>query len=197
MEEKNRCQWVHNQPELYIEYHDKDWGVPVKNDEMLFEFLILEGAQAGLSWFTILKRRENYKKAFANFDVQKVVTFNAETIEKLMKNEGIIRNRRKIEGTIANAQVFIEIQQEYGSFSKYIWGFVDDKSIQNRIKTIKELPAKTELSEKISKDLKSHGFNFCGPTIVYAWMEACGIVNNHLVSCPCHEKIKYLSSNIE
>ncbi|MBI9067743.1 MAG: DNA-3-methyladenine glycosylase I [Salinivirgaceae bacterium] len=192
MEEKKRCQWVHNQPELYVEYHDMEWGVPIKNDSILFEFLVLEGAQAGLSWFTILKRRENYRKAFANFNVQKVANFNSNDVEKLMQNEGIIRNRRKIEGTIKNAQIFINIQQEFGSFSNYIWGFVDGKPIQNRIETIKDLPAKTELSEKISKDLKKRGMTFVGPTIIYAHMQATGMVNDHELDCFRYCEVKKL-----
>lgn len=180
---KHRCQWTQNQPEIYIKYHDKEWGVPVYDDKKLFEFLVLEGAQAGLSWLTILKRRENYRTAFAEFDVKKVVSFDSRKVEALLKNEGIIRNKRKIEATIKNAQVFIEIQKEFGSFSKYIWSFVDGKPVQNRYKSLEEIPAKTKTSELISKDLKKRGMGFVGPTIIYAHMQATGMVNDHETSC--------------
>lgn len=190
--DKHRCQWVNNQSELYIDYHDKEWGVPVYDDIKLFEFIILEGAQAGLSWLTILKRREGYRKAFAQFDVHKVAKFNSKKIEELMQNSDIIRNRRKIEATIKNAQVFIEIQQEFGSFSKYMWAFVDNKPIQNKIKSIEEIPAITEVSELISKDLKKRGMNFVGPTIIYAHMQATGMVNDHEVNCFRYCEVKAL-----
>ena len=179
----HRCQWVRNQPEIYTEYHDKEWGVPVHDDVKLFEFIILEGAQAGLSWLTILKRREGYRKAFAQFDVHKVAKYNSNKVEELMQNSDIIRNRRKIEATIKNAQVFIEIQQEFGSFSRYMWAFVNNKPIQNRFKSMQEIPAKTNISEIISKDLKKRGMNFVGPTIIYAHMQATGMVNDHEVGC--------------
>ena len=181
--DKKRCKWILNQPEIYQQYHDEEWGVPVYDDIKLFEFLILEGAQAGLSWLTILKRREGYRKAFSNFDVHKVASFNTDKIEELMLNPEIIRNRRKIESAIKNAKVFIDIQQEFGSFAKYMWKFIGGKSIQNRFKTMGELPAKTPISETISKDLKSRGMNFVGPTIIYAHMQATGMVNDHEIGC--------------
>jgi len=190
MTEIKRCGWAENQFELYQQYHDNEWGVPVYDDVKLFEFLVLEGAQAGLSWSTILKRRENYRKAFKNFDVQKVAQMNDKDVDRLMKDEGIIRNRKKIEATIQNAKVFITIQQEFTSFSKYIWGFVNHTPIQNQIKTMKDIPAKTDLSEKISKDLKKRGMNFVGPTIIYAHMQATGMVNDHLVDCFRHQQVR-------
>jgi len=190
MTEIKRCGCAENQFELYQQYHDNEWGVPVYDDVKLFEFLVLEGAQAGLSWSTILKRRENYRKAFKNFDVQKVAQMNDKDVDRLMKDEGIIRNRKKIEATIQNAKVFITIQQEFTSFSKYIWGFVNHTPIQNQIKTMKDIPAKTDLSEKISKDLKKRGMNFVGPTIIYAHMQATGMVNDHLVDCFRHQQVR-------
>jgi len=187
--DKYRCKWVHNQPDIYIKYHDEVWGVPVYDDTKLFEFLILEGAQAGLSWLTILKRRDGYKKAFANFDVVKVSKFDVNKVEELMQDKGIIRNRRKIESTIKNAQVFIEIQREFGSFSKYIWNFVGGKPIKNSFKTLSDIPTKSEISELISKDLKKRGMNFVGPTIIYAHMQATGMVNDHEVGCFRHKEV--------
>lgn len=192
MEEKQRCQWATDKDEMYTLYHDTEWGVPVRDDKKLFEFLVLEGAQAGLSWATILKRREGYRKAFADFEVHKVAGFNSDDVERLMKDEGIIRNRRKIEGTIRNAQTFIKIQEKFGSFSQYIWSFVDHKAIQNKFKTISDIPAKTELSEKISKDLKKRGMTFVGPTIIYAHMQATGMVNDHETSCFRYCEVKSL-----
>lgn len=183
-----RCAWVGSDP-LMVEYHDKEWGTPVHNDHELFEFLILEGAQAGLSWSTILKRREGYRKVFANFDVQKVASFSDADFEKLMQNVGIIRNRLKINSAINNAQQFIKVQEEYGSFDKYIWGFVDDKPINNEFKKLADIPASTELSVKMSKDLKKRGFNFVGPTICYAFMQAVGIVNDHVLNCFRYKEI--------
>lgn len=181
--EKHRCKWVQNQPDDYVKYHDEEWGVPVYDDKKLFEFLVLEGAQAGLSWYTILKRRNGYKKAFADFDVNKVAKFNQKKVEELMQDSGIIRNRLKIESTIKNAKVFIEIQKEFGSFSKYIWNFIEGKPIKNSFNTMNEIPAETELSKKISKDLKKRGMNFVGPTIIYAHMQATGMVNDHEINC--------------
>lgn len=183
MNQKKRCHWVNNQPEIYTVYHDEEWGVPVYEDKKLFEFLVLEGAQAGLSWLTILKRREGYRNAFAGFDVHQVAHFNAQKVEELMQDAGIIRNRLKIVSTIKNAQVFISIQQEFGSFSKYIWGFTEGKTIQNAFKSSKELPAKTELSDRISKDLMKRGMKFVGSTIIYAHMQATGMVNDHQCNC--------------
>ncbi|MCF8361091.1 MAG: DNA-3-methyladenine glycosylase I [Prolixibacteraceae bacterium] len=178
----NRCDWGQS-PEIYREYHDTEWGVPVYDDQKLFEFLLLESAQAGLSWLTILKRREGYRKAFAGFDAKKVASFDSKKMEELMQNTDIIRNRRKIESAINNARAFLKIQDEFGSFSHYIWGFVNHKPIINHFSTMAEVPAITPLSEKISKDLKKRGFTFMGPTIVYAHMQATGMVNDHLTSC--------------
>lgn len=179
----NRCAWANpNNPE-YIKYHDEEWGVPVFDDKKHFEFLILEGAQAGLSWETILKRRSGYKKAFANFDPEKVAKFNDRDFDRLIKDEGIIRNKLKIKSTINNAQKFLEVQKEFGSFSKYIWQFVGEKPIINNRKNLKDIPAKTKEAEALSKDLKKRGFAFVGPTIMYAHMQACGLVWDHLVDC--------------
>lgn len=185
---KKRCAWAGSDP-LMVEYHDKEWGTPVHNDQELFEFLILEGAQAGLSWATILNRREGYRKAFANFDVQKVAAFTDADFEKLITNPAIIRNRLKINSAINNAQQFIKVQEEYGSFDKYVWGFVNHQVIHNQFKQLGNIPASTELSAKISKDLKKKGFNFVGPTICYAFMQAVGIVNDHVIECFRYEEI--------
>ena len=178
-----RCTWVDPENKIYLEYHDKEWGLPVHNDRKLFEMLVLEGAQAGLSWETVLKKRENYRKAFDEFDPGKVARYDEKKQTELLQNKGIIRNRLKIKSAIQNAGVFLEIQKEFGSFDSYIWNFVDNKQVQNRFNSIKELPAKTELSDMISKDLKKRGMNFVGPTIIYAFMQAVGIVNDHEVSC--------------
>ncbi|UCG01628.1 MAG: DNA-3-methyladenine glycosylase I [Candidatus Heimdallarchaeota archaeon] len=185
---KKRCAWAGSDP-LMVDYHDKEWGTPVHEDQELFEFLILEGAQAGLSWSTILKRREGYRKAFVNFDVQKVALFSDSNFEKLMHDVGIIRNRLKIRSAINNAQQFIKVQEEYGSFDHYIWGFANHQPIQNQFKKLADIPASTELSVKISKDLKKRGFNFVGPTICYAFMQAVGIVNDHVLDCFRYKEI--------
>ncbi len=185
-----RCDWVPLDDEIYTRYHDEDWGVPVHDDIRLFEMIVLEAAQAGLSWSTILKRREGYRKAFDDFDPLKVSAFDEKKIEELMNDTGIIRNRRKIESSIRNAAVFLEIQKEFGTFDSYIWSFVDGKIIQNEFKEMKELPAKTELSEKISKDLKKRGMNFVGPTIIYALMQSIGMVNDHQTDCFRYEQLK-------
>ncbi|UGV41882.1 DNA-3-methyladenine glycosylase I [Methanococcoides orientis] len=184
---KLRCEWA-NANDLEIEYHDSQWGVPVHDDRILFEFLILEGAQAGLSWNTILKRRASYKEAFDDFDFNKIAAYDGAKIEELMQNSGIIRNRRKIMSSIKNASSFIEIRDEFGSFNKYIWSFVHYRPIQNSFKSMSEIPATTELSEKISKDLKKRGFSFVGPTIVYAFMQAVGMVNDHVIGCFRYEE---------
>lgn len=186
--EKTRCGWCHGS-ELYTNYHDEEWGVPVYDDHKLFEFVILEGAQAGLSWITILKRREGYRQAFANFDPEKVALFGPDKVEELMQNDGIIRNRRKIESAISNAKAFLKVQKEFGSFSNYIWGFTGHKPIVNYFASMMELPAQTELAVTISKDLKKRGFSFMGPTIVYAHMQATGMVNDHLTSCYRHGQL--------
>ena len=176
-----RCGWAGN--ELNIPYHDTEWGVPVHEDRTLFEFLILEGAQAGLSWDTILRKREAYRAAFDNFDAAKVARYSDAKCAKLMLNEGIIRNRLKIASAVRNANAFLAIQKEFGSFDKYIWGFVGGKPLDNKLKSHSDVPAKTEISDAISKDLKKRGFNFVGSTIMYAFMQATGMVNDHLVSC--------------
>ena len=175
-----RCNWPTN--ELSIRYHDEEWGKPLHDDRGLFEFLILEGAQAGLSWDTILRKRENYRKAFDDFEVNKVARYTDKKVEKLLKDEGIIRNRLKIASAISNARAFLAVQNEFGSFDKYIWSFVEGKPIVNRLKESSQVPAKTEVSDAISKDLKKRGFNFVGSTIMYAFMQATGMVNDHLVS---------------
>jgi DNA-3-methyladenine glycosylase I len=176
-----RCNWPSN--DLSIRYHDEEWGKPLHDDRGLFEFLILEGAQAGLSWDTILRKRENYRKAFDGFDVNKVARYTDKKVEKLLQDEGIIRNRLKIASAISNARAFLAVQNEFGSFDKYIWSFVGGKPIVNRLKESSQVPAKTEVSDAISKDLKKRGFNFVGSTIMYAFMQATGMVNDHLVSC--------------
>ncbi len=177
-----RCPWPAND-ELYIKYHDKEWGVPIHNDKKLFEFLLLEGFQAGLSWRTILYKRQNFRKVFDNFDFNKIAKYDKRKINSLMKDAGIIRNQLKINSAITNAKAFLAVRKEFGTFDKYVWGFVDGKPIKNKFKSTKEVPARTELSDLISKDLKQRGFNFVGSTIVYAHMQATGMVNDHLVDC--------------
>ncbi len=177
-----RCSWC-EKDDLYRKYHDEEWGKPVYDDETIFEFLVLESFQAGLSWYTILKKRENFKKAFDQFNYKKIAKYSEEKVETLMQNEGIIRNRLKILATISNAQKFQEIQKEFGSFSKYIWGFVNHQPIINFPKNLKEVPATTEISDQLSKDLKKRGFKFLGSTVVYAFMQATGMVCDHLVDC--------------
>ncbi|MCV0372005.1 MAG: DNA-3-methyladenine glycosylase I [Nitrosarchaeum sp.] len=183
---KKRCEWATEEPN--ISYHDKEWGRPQHNDQTLFEFLILEGAQAGLSWTTILKRREGYRKAFANFDPLKVSKFNQKNITALLKNESIIRNKLKIMSAINNAKQFLQIQKEFGSFDKYLWNFVEHKQIKNKFKKYSDLPASTSISEKLSKDLKKREFTFVGPTICYAFMQAVGMVNDHTQRCFRYQK---------
>jgi len=180
---KKRCSWA-DSDQLYRDYHDKDWGKPVHNDRLLFEMLILEGAQAGLSWLTILKRRKTYKKAFDNFDIKKVSKYDSKKVKELLKDEGIIRNKLKVKATIQNAKLFLEIQKEFGSFDKYIWKFVNNKVKKNKIKSMKQIQPTTKESDAMSKDLKSRGFSFVGSTICYAFMQAIGMVNDHFVSCP-------------
>ena len=187
---KKRCSWAGTTNELMIKYHDDEWGRPVRNnDQLLYEFLILEGAQAGLSWSTVLNKRENYRKAFDNFDYEKIAKYDEKKISELLQNEGIIRNKLKITSAINNAKRFMEVQKEFGSFDKYIWQFVDNKPIQNEIKSMSEIPASTELSSKISKDLKKRKFNFIGTTIMYAFMQAIGMVNDHIIDCFCFDEI--------
>jgi DNA-3-methyladenine glycosylase I len=181
-----RCSWPSS--ELDIEYHDKEWGVPVHDERVLFEFLILEGAQAGLSWSTILKKRENYRLAFADFDPKKVARFTPEQKRKLMRNEGIVRNRLKIDSTVTNARAFLAVQKEFGSFDRYVWGFVGGKPRQNARKG-RDIPASSAESDALSKDLKRRGFRFVGSTICYAFMQAVGMVNDHLTSCYRHREL--------
>lgn len=179
---KQRCFWVSEDP-LYIEYHDEEWGVPVYDDDSLFEFLILETFQAGLSWITVLKKRENFREAFDSFDYKKIAKYEEDKFNELLQNAGIIRNKLKIKATISNAEAFMKVQEEYGSFSKYIWGFVDGKPIKNAFEKREDVPATTELSDKISKDLKKRGFKFVGSTVIYAFMQATGMVNDHTTDC--------------
>ena len=182
-----KCEWAAS--EEMMAYHDKDWGVPVHNDRKLFEMLVLEGAQAGLSWSTILNRRKNYKKAFDNYDLKKISNYGKKDINRLLKDAGIIRNRLKIQSTITNAKLFLEIKKEFGSFDKYVWSFVNYKTIQNKFKKINEIPATTKESDEMSKDLKRRGFKFAGSTICYAYMQSVGMVNDHIVNCFRYKKV--------
>ncbi len=189
MNNKKRCEWCGDN-ELYQQYHDNEWGRPLKDDQRLFEMLILEGVQAGLSWITVLKKRQHYRKVFYNFDVVTVSEMTDEKLEALLLDPGIIRNRLKVYGTRKNAHAFIAVQKEFGSFNNYIWGFIDNKPIVNSFQTLKEMPAKTELSDIISKDLKKRGFTFIGSTIIYAYMQAIGMVNDHTIDCFCYSDLK-------
>ncbi len=177
-----RCAWAGSDP-LYLAYHDREWGVPVHDDRLLFEFLTLEGAQAGLSWITILRKREAYRAAFAGFDPEAVARFDGAKIAELLGNAGIVRNRLKVESTVTNAQAFLKVREEFGTFDAYMWGFVDGRPIRNAWKSIAEIPASTPLSDALSKDLKRRGFRFVGSTICYAHMQAVGMVNDHVVDC--------------
>lgn len=185
---RKRCNWCTGDI-LYESYHDNEWGKPVFEDDILFEFLILETFQAGLSWITVLRKRENFRKAFDGFNYNKIAKYNQSKIDELLHDAGIIRNKLKIKATITNAQAFIKIQKEFGSFSKYIWGFVDGKPIKNKFKSMKEIPANTPLSDKISKDLKKRGFKFVGTTVVYAHMQATGMVNDHVMNCFRYDEV--------
>lgn len=184
-----RCFWAENVFPEYTRYHDEEWGVPVHDDKKHFEFLILEGAQAGLSWSTILKRRENYRKAFADFNAAEVAEFGEKKILSLLEDPGIIRNKLKVRSAVTNARLFLEIQKEFGSFDKYIWSFVGGKPVQSNIKDKESLPATTPESDALAKDLKKRGFKFCGSTIMYAHMQACGLYNDHLISCFRHKEL--------
>ena len=184
-----RCEWCTGS-ELYMEYHDTEWGVPVFDDRKHFEFLVLESAQAGLSWITILKKRENYRKAYDNFDPKKVARYTEAKKAKLMADAGIVRNRLKIEASISNAQKFLEIQKEYGSFSNYIWSFTNGKPVTGKWKKIEEIPARTELSDSVSSDLKKRGFKFLGSVIMYSHLQATGIINDHLTGCFRYKELK-------
>jgi len=186
---KNRCEWSGTDP-LYLKYHDDEWGVPLHDDQDLFELLILEGAQAGLSWLTILKKRDNYRKAFHGFDPQKIAGYTATDVQRLLADPGIVRNSRKIESAIRNARGVLAIREEFGSFDSFLWRYVDYQPIQNAWRSLAEVPAKTTISDMISKDLKKRGFNFLGSTICYAFMQAVGMVNDNVVACFRHEQVK-------
>ena len=186
---KTRCGWADSDP-LYVQYHDKEWGVPVHDDRKLFEMLLLEGAQAGLSWITILRKRENYRTAFGEFDPKKISIFDRKKVKSLLANDGIVRNRLKVEAAIKNAKAFLTIQKEFGTFDSYIWRFVDDRPKENSWKSLSNVPALTAESTTMSNDLRRRGFNFVGPTICYAFMQATGMVNDHIVACFRHDEVK-------
>jgi len=188
MNDKIRCCWCGDDP-LYVAYHDNEWGRPTHDDQKLFEMLMLEGAQAGLSWITVLRKRENYRKAFDDFDPEKIAKYNEKKVEELLQNEGIIRNRLKINSAITNAKLFLEIQKEHGSFDKFIWKYVDYKPITNSHKTIDTIPATTDISDQISKDLKKLGFKFVGSTSMYAFMQSAGMVNDHITDCFAYKEL--------
>ena len=188
---KKRCEWSGSEP-IYVDYHDNEWGVPVHDDRLHFELLILEGAQAGLSWITILKRRDTYRKAFDNFNVLKVSKYSEKKIEKLLSDPGIIRNKLKVRAAVQNAKSYLKVQKEFGSFDKYIWQFVGNKTIDNKWKNMGDVPAKTKESDAMSKDLKKRGFSFVGSTICYAYMQAAGMVNDHTVDCFRYKEVKRL-----
>lgn len=191
-----RCAWCKDDP-LYVAYHDQEWGVPVHDDRMLYEFLVLEGAQAGLSWITILRKREAYRRAFADFDPAKVARFDARRVARLLEDAGIVRNRLKIESAVKNARAFLRVQEGFGSFAEYQWQFVGGQPLQNRPRTLKDVPARTEISDAFSKDLKRRGFSFVGSTIVYAHMQAVGVVNDHVVDCFRHAQVKKMKARSE
>jgi len=186
---KNKCGWCVGD-DLYEAYHDNEWGTPLRDEDLLFEFLVLETFQAGLSWITILKKRENFRVAFDNFDYKRIAAYKEDKIQSLLQDAGIIRNKLKVRGTVTNARLYMEIQKEFGSFSKYLWAYVDNTPIQNEVKSYKEAPANTPLSDAISKDLKKRGFKFVGSTIIYAFMQAIGMVNDHEVSCFRYNKVQ-------
>jgi DNA-3-methyladenine glycosylase I len=185
---KNRCAWVTNDP-LYVRYHDEEWGVPVHDDRKLFEMLVLEGAQAGLSWLTVLRKREGYRRVFDGFDPERVARYDGMKVEELLADPGIVRNRRKIEAAVGNARALLGVREEFGSFDGYLWGLVDGEPKQKRWRTPEEIPAETETSRALSRDLRGRGFRFVGPTIVYAFMQAVGMVNDHTVGCFRHQEL--------
>ena len=187
--EPKRCGWAANAGDLDIKYHDTEWGVPVHDDQVLFEFIVLEGAQAGLSWSTILNKRVGYQKAFSGFDPKKIARYDKTRIERLLTNPAIVRNRLKVESSVSNARAFLSIQKTYGSFDDYLWGFVDGQTIKNRWGSSAQVPVSTELSDKLSKDLKRRGFRFVGTTICYSYLQAVGLINDHLVSCFRHTEV--------
>ena len=190
--EMKRCEWAENTSPEELNYHDEEWGVPVHDDRLLFEFLILEGAQAGLSWSTILKKREGYRTAFDNFDAKKIARYSDKKVEKLLQNPEIVRNRLKVNATVINAKLFLVVQKEFGGFDTYIWGFVNGKSIKNKWKKMSDVPVSTAESDAMSKDMKKRGFKFVGTTICYALMQATGVVNDHTTDCHCYKKINQL-----
>ena len=192
---KIRCGWAKSDP-LYTEYHDKEWGVPIHNDRKLFEMLMLEGAQAGLSWITILRKRENYRRAFGGFNPTKIANYDRRKIKSLLANDGIVRNKLKVEAAVANAKAFLHTQKEFGTFDKYIWRFVNGVPIQNAWKNLKHVPALAAESTAMSKDLKRRGFNFVGPTICYAFMQATGMVNDHISRCFRHSEVRKLTGQM-
>ena len=194
METLKRCGWCVGDP-LYEAYHDTEWGVPVLDDQILFEFLILETFQAGLSWITILRKRENFREALDGFNYEKIANYSEEKIEELLLNAGIIRNKLKVRATVSNAQAFMKVQEEFGSFSAYIWEFVQGKPINNKVENYKEMPPTTSISDALSKDLKKRGFKFVGSTVMYAHMQATGMVNDHEVSCFRHKEVKQIKFN--
>ena len=190
-----RCDWA-GSDELYVKYHDDEWGVPVYDDRRLFEFLLLEGAQAGLSWLTILRKREGYRRAFADFDPRKVLRFEPKKIEALLLEPGIVRNRAKVQSAVGNARAFLEVQREFGSFAAYQWQFVGGRPLQNHFESIAEVPTSTDVSDAFSRDLKRRGFKFVGTTIVYAHMQAVGMVNDHLITCHCYRRVAALAKRL-
>lgn len=189
MNQIKRCEWCVGE-EVYTKYHDKEWGVPLHSDRKLFEFLILEGAQAGLSWITVLKKRKTYREVFDQFDFNKIVNYKEAKIQSLLNNPGIIRNQLKVRAAVKNAHAFIKVREEFGTFNKYIWQFTEGKTIQNSWKSLKDIPAQTEVSQLMSRDLKKRGFTFVGPTICYAFMQAIGMVNDHVVGCHRYKELK-------
>jgi len=193
--ENERCPWAGSDP-LYVAYHDGEWGVPSRDDRHLFEMLILEGAQAGLAWITVLRKRESYRKAFAGFDPEKVARFGARDVERLLADPGIVRNRLKVASAIGNARAFLDLQEEAGSFSRWLWAFVDGRPVQGAFREMREVPARTALAERISKELLQRGLRFVGPTIVYAYLQAVGLVNDHLVGCPRHRACARLAGKV-
>ena len=191
MKSKTRCSWCGDDP-IYVEYHDTEWGVPLRDEQKLFEFLVLETFQTGLSWITVLRKRENFRKVLDNFDYKKIALYDEVKITELLQYAGIIRNKLKVRATISNAVAFMKIQKEFGSFSKYIWGFVNDTPIQNNIKSMSEVKATSATSDKLSKDLKKRGFKFVGPTVIYAHMQATGMVNDHAIDCFRHQEVQVI-----
>jgi len=191
MTNTSRCKWSEKDP-LYIQYHDTEWGVPLHDEQQLFEFLMLETFQAGLSWITILRKRENFRQAFDNFDYKKIAQYKERKIQALLQDKGIMRNKLKVRAAVSNAQAFLKVQKEFGSFDNYVWAFVNGKPAQNKWRSVKELPGKTELSDQLSKELKKRGFKFVGSTIVYAYMQATGMVNDHTVNCFRHKEVSKL-----